>query len=145
MPRCKIPPRGTGGECELVVSEEECAREEMAAIPKGRLKQHWDMNATFDSGRIPKTWKRGGKNRYGHDLYKATVNTTIENVWERKEKVNAKITFSVMRTSSGPMVTGADVDMNHTLDSLDSGVQMFTELFDRISEDADFACWDRGE
>ena len=141
MPRCKIPPRGTGGECELVMSEEECADEEMARIPKGRLTQHWDINATLDSGKIPRGWKLSGKNKYGHDLYKATIRTTIKNVWERKERVNARITFSVMRTSSGPMITGADVDMNHTLDPLDAGVQMFTELFDRISEDADFVCW----
>ena len=145
MPRCKMPPRGTGGECEMVVSEEECADEEMAAIPKGRLTQHWDIYAELKNGKIPRGWKRAGKGKHGHELWKATVNTKITNVWDRQERLNAKITFSVMRSRDGPIVAGADVDMNHTLDPLDSGHQMFGKLLDRISEDADFACWDRGE
>ena len=125
----------------LEMSEEEYARIDMKAIPKGRITKDWQIHAFINE--VPKGWQINGQEGGRDVIFRTSVTQKVKNIWGITEKVDAKLEFRAMKARDGYLLKGCKVDMKQSLDPIASGHEILTTILDRVAEsDYTLACWE---
>jgi len=119
---------------------EACAAADMAAIPKGRIKKDWQVQAMIL--KVPKDWQlsdQGGKKI----TFKTSVKRTVKNIYDITETVDANLEFTAIKMGRGYQLKECKVDLSPCLDPIQAGHEIMVHLLDKVAEpDYTEACWE---